>query len=51
MPGELPKTPPETPESVPLSAEDEKAIAALGLDRKAYIETKKTKFGLNQEGN
>ena len=51
VPGELPKTPPETPESVPLSAEDEKAIAALGLDRKAYIETKKTKFGLNQEGN
>ena len=51
VPGELPKTPPETPEAVPLSAEDEKAIASLGLDRKAYIETKKTRFGINQEGN
>ena len=51
VPGELPKTPPETPESVPLSAEDEKAIAMLGLDRKAYIATKKNRFGTNQEGN
>lgn len=51
VPGELPKTPPETQDAVQLTAEDEKAIATLGLDRKAYIETKKTRFGLNQEGN
>lgn len=51
VPGELPKTPPEPPETVPLSAEDEKAIASLGLDREAYIETKKSRFGINQEGN
>ena len=51
VPGELPKTPPETPEAVPLSAEDEKAIRNMGLDRKAYIEAKKNRFGTNQEGN
>ena len=51
VPGNLPKTPPETPEAVQLSAEDEKAIRSMGLDREAYIETKKNRFGINQEGN
>ena len=51
VPGELPKPKQDPPESVPLSAEDEKAIASLGLDREAYIETKKSRFGINQEGN
>lgn len=44
VPGGLPKTPPESQGAVPLSAEDEKAIATLGLDRAAYIEAKKTNF-------
>ena len=47
VPGELPKTPKETQDAVPLTAEDEKAIATLGLDRAAYIETKKNHFPEN----
>lgn len=49
VPGDLPKPPPETPEAVPLTAEDEKAIATLGLDRAAYIEAKNTNFPKNEE--
>ena len=45
VPGELPKTPPESQDAVQLTAEDERAIQTLGLDRAAYIETKKNNFG------
>ncbi len=47
VPGELPKTPPESRDAVQLTAEDEKAIATFGLDRAAYIEAKKNNFPEN----
>ena len=49
VPGDLPKPKQDAPEAAALSAEDENAIASLGLDREAFIAAKNTKFGLKQE--
>ncbi len=49
VPGELPKTPPESRDAFQLTAEDEKAIATFGLDRAAYIEAKKNNFPTSKE--